>query len=334
MPATKTRRRRASSRRKPKSTRKPAARKATAKAAPAEPGVLARGREAAGRQLAGHGADVLAVCLFVLGAIFALGLWTDLAGPVGSALADGTGALLGRARVAVPVACFAFGVLLLWPRRSPDAVADPDFDEPVDDEPAERPTVRIAIGALLLVLADVGILHLAYGRPSLSGNLDDLRDAGGALGAMLAAPLVAATGVVGASIVLGGIALVGLLLALGISIGMIVAATSRASRTIATKARGAVSLAPIGEGVDLNDAARRRPRRGRSTTRPTTPTASSRRARPRPNRSRSPNPRSSRSRTASSRSRPTRTRAVSWSSSWATTPAGSTGPGSCRPPTC
>ena len=67
-----------------------------------------------------------------------------------------------------------------------------------DDPPAEPPTVRIAIGALLLFLADVGILHLAYGRPSLSGNLDDLRTAGGALGAMVAGPLVAAIGVVGA----------------------------------------------------------------------------------------------------------------------------------------
>ena len=120
MPATKTRRGRASARSKKKPARKPARRKTTAakaKAASAEPGMLARSREAAGRQLAGHRADVLAVCLFVAGAIFALGLWTELAGPVGSALADGTGAVLGRARVAVPVACFAFGVVLLWPRR-------------------------------------------------------------------------------------------------------------------------------------------------------------------------------------------------------------------------
>src|ERR1700737_4580105 len=159
MPATSTRRRRATSRSKKKTSRKPAARRATtsrARAAAAEPGVLSRGRDAAGRQLSGHRSDVLAVFLFVAGAIVALGLWTELAGPVGSALADATGAVLGRARVAVPVACFAFGVLLLWPRR---AVAN----ETDDDEaaPSERPTVRIAIGALLLFLADVGILHLA-----------------------------------------------------------------------------------------------------------------------------------------------------------------------------
>jgi DNA segregation ATPase FtsK/SpoIIIE, S-DNA-T family len=249
MPATKTRRRRAASRSKT-TRRKPAARKTTsrARAAAAEPGVLTRGREAAGRQLAGHRADVLAVVLFVAGVILALGLWTDLAGPVGSALADGTGAVLGRARVAVPVACFAFAVLLLWPRRA----VDPDPDQAADEEPTERPTVRIAIGALLLFVADVGILHLAYGRPSLDGAVDDLRAAGGFLGALVAAPLVAATGVVGASVILGGVALVGLLLALGLSIGFVVSAATRGARGLATKARGAISVAPIGEGVDLD----------------------------------------------------------------------------------
>jgi S-DNA-T family DNA segregation ATPase FtsK/SpoIIIE len=218
--------------------------------------MLSRGREAAGRQLAGHRADVLAVGLFVVGAIVALGLWTDLAGPVGSGLADGAGAAVGRARVAVPVACFAFGVLLLWPRRVPAADADADSDADsveVDDAPAERPTVRIAIGALLLFVADVGILHLAAGRPSLSGPIDELRDAGGALGAMIATPLVAATGVVGASLILGGIALVGLLLALGISIGMIVSAATSVSRTVAAKARSAVQLSPDGEGKAVDD---------------------------------------------------------------------------------
>jgi DNA segregation ATPase FtsK/SpoIIIE, S-DNA-T family len=214
--------------------------------------MLARGREAAGRQLAGHRADVLAVGLFVVGAIFALGLWTDLAGPVGSGLADGAGAAIGRARVAVPVACFAFGVVLLWPRRSP--AADPEAETvEVEAGPAERPTVRIAIGALLLFVADVGILHLAAGRPSLSGPIDELRDAGGALGAMIATPLIAATGIVGASVILGGIALVGLLLALGISIGMIVSAATSVSRTVAAKARSAVQLSPDGESPAVAD---------------------------------------------------------------------------------
>jgi S-DNA-T family DNA segregation ATPase FtsK/SpoIIIE len=220
--------------------------------------MVARSREAAGRQLAGHRADLLAVCLFAVGAIVALGLWTDLAGPVGSGLADGTGAVLGRARVAVPVACFAFGVVLLWPRRAQiidlDA-AERNEDGIADDERPEPPTVRIAIGALLLFIADVGILHLAYDRPALDGDLDQLRNAGGALGAMVAGPLVAAIGVVGTSVVLGAVAVAGLLLVLGLSIGLIVGAAARASRAAAAKARDAVRLAPVGEGVELDPAA-------------------------------------------------------------------------------
>src|SRR5947209_10848895 len=147
MPATTTRRRRASSRSKKKTNRKPAPRRTTRARATtsSEPSILSRGREAAGRQLAGHRADVLAVALFVVGAIFVLGLWTDLAGPVGSALADATGAVLGRARVAVPVACFAFGMVLLWPRRIAEVDADTDAETVDADEAPERPTVRIAI---------------------------------------------------------------------------------------------------------------------------------------------------------------------------------------------
>src|SRR3954465_4012562 len=144
MPATKTRHR-ATSRSKKKPTRKSAPRTTTsrAKAAPAGPGIVARSRAAAGRQLEGHRAALFAVCLFVLGAIFALGLWTELAGPVGSALADGTGAVLGRARVAGPVAGFAFGVVLLWPRRAAAVGADDETlaDTDVDESPTETSTV-------------------------------------------------------------------------------------------------------------------------------------------------------------------------------------------------
>src|SRR2546423_7010132 len=129
MPATKTRRGRASARSKTTNRRKASSRKAASarkRVVAAERGVLARGREAAGRQLAGHRADVLAVALFVVGAIFVLGLWTDLAGAVGSAPADATGAVLGRARGAVPVACFALGVGLLRPRRIAEVPPDTD----------------------------------------------------------------------------------------------------------------------------------------------------------------------------------------------------------------
>ena len=86
---------------------------------------------------------------------------------------------------------------------------------------------------------------------------------------------------VGASVVLGGLALVGLLLALGLSIGMVV---RRGLARVAARPRprpaSAVSLAPIGEGVDLDAAAGAeraravRLRRLRGRRRPSSPSRS------------------------------------------------------------
>jgi S-DNA-T family DNA segregation ATPase FtsK/SpoIIIE len=280
MPATTTRRRSParSKSRKPAPKRKPAARtRSKATAAAAAPGVVARSRAAAGRQLDGHWGDVGAVALIVAGVICTLGLTSDLAGPVGRALADGTGAAFGRGRVAVPVACFAFAVLLLWPHRTAalgraadraaarDADPDADAEAPTVAGAGEIPTVRIAIGAVLLFVADLGILHLAYGRPAVDGPIDALRGAGGLLGAAIGAPLAAATGAVGAVVVLAGFALVGLVLALGLSIGAVVGVTARATGRVAgraaTKVRDGmndgfgVGGAPAGDAVLFDDEA-------------------------------------------------------------------------------
>jgi S-DNA-T family DNA segregation ATPase FtsK/SpoIIIE len=247
MPATSTRRRspsRAKSR-KPAPKRQPAARSRRRPAAPPpSPGVVARSRAAAGRQLEGHWGDVAAIALIVTGVILTLGLVSDLAGPVGKALADGTGAAFGRGRVAVPVACFVFAVLVLWPHRVAaldragvsDHAADADADADAPTSRGELPTVRIAIGAALLFLADVAILHIAYGRPPIDGSITALRGAGGVLGAAIGAPLAAATGEVGAFVILGGVALVGLVLALGLSIGTVLGTTARATGRAAGRA--------------------------------------------------------------------------------------------------
>jgi DNA segregation ATPase FtsK/SpoIIIE, S-DNA-T family len=265
MPATTTRRRAPtrSKARKHVPKRKPAA-KSRSRAASADPGMVARSRAAAGRQLDGHWGDVAAIALIVLGVLCTLGLTSDLAGPVGSGLADGAGAIFGRGRVAVPIGCFAFAVLLLWPHRlAAKERADADGDEPDDTAvsatgaPTEVPMMRIAIGALLLFVADLGILHIAYGRPAIDGPLADLRSAGGFIGAALGGPLAAGAGAVGATVILGGTAVVGLLLALGLSIGVVMSATARATGRAATRARTAMGeglgVRGIGEGVEIDD---------------------------------------------------------------------------------
>src|SRR5262245_16013342 len=244
---TKTRRR-GSTRTRNRSRRRHSARPAparrgssSARRARSAPTALGRGRAVAARQLSGHRHDALAVALVVLGVLCALGLWTDLAGPVGDGLADGLGATVGRARVAVPVACIAFAVVLLWPRRKPDeSASDPD------PEPIEPPTVRIAIGAALLAIADVGILHLAYGEPALDGSIDALRNAGGALGVVVAAPLTAGTGVVGAAVILAAVALLGTLLVLGLSIRAVAAAAVNGTRRATARASSGLGIGESG----------------------------------------------------------------------------------------
>ena len=134
--------------------------------------------------------------------------------------------------MALPVACIAFAVLLLWPKRGRPAVSDPDDEggaSRVDAE--ERATIRIAIGAALLFVADVGILHLAYGRPALDGPTDALRDVGGDRGGLVAAPLTAGTGVVGAVVILLGVAVLGALLALGLSLRTAAEGSARGAGT-------------------------------------------------------------------------------------------------------
>ena len=146
--------------------RKPAPkrRRNTRRRAPARPTAWERSREAAGRQLRGHGADALAVGLVVIGVLTVLGLASDLAGSVGSFLADGSATLLGRGRIVFPAACFGFAVLLFAGYRPSGFDADED-EETEDDETRAPAPLRIGLGIVLVMLAVVGLLHLAGGSP-------------------------------------------------------------------------------------------------------------------------------------------------------------------------
>jgi DNA segregation ATPase FtsK/SpoIIIE, S-DNA-T family len=200
--------------------RKPAARRGrtSRQRAPTRPTAWERTREAAGHQLRGHGPDTLAVALVVIGVLTVLGLASDLAGSVGSFLADGSATMLGRGRIAFPLACFGFAGLLFagyLPHRL--GVDDLD-DERADDEEADARSpapLRIGLGIVLVMLAVVGLLHLAGGRPAIDAS-EQLRKAGGLLGATMAAPLASVAGVVGTAVILTGIGLLGLLLAPGV----------------------------------------------------------------------------------------------------------------------
>jgi DNA segregation ATPase FtsK/SpoIIIE, S-DNA-T family len=214
--------------------------------APARPNTWERTREAAGVQLQGHGADALAVGLVILGVLTVLGLASDLAGPVGSFLADGSATLLGRGRLALPAACFGFAVLLFAGYRlgRSDDEVDDGREEEEDDEPHAAP-LRIGLGLVLALVAAVGLLHLSGGTPPIDSSSDELRDAGGLLGAAVASPLRAGASVVGAAVILTGLGLLGLLLAPGVPM-------RRAFDAIAAGARWVVRM--VRELFHLGDA--------------------------------------------------------------------------------
>src|SRR5829696_8651311 len=201
--------------------------------APARPTAWERSREAAGRQLRGHGADALAVALVVVGVLTVLGLASDLAGSVGSFLADGSATMLGRGRIAFPLACFGFAVLLFagYRPRGLDADELDDEREEEDDETRAPAPLRIGLGIVLVMLAVVGMLHLAGGSPSVDSS-DGLRNAGGLLGAALASPLATIAGVVGTAVILTGIGLLGLLLAPGVPMRRVFDAMAAGARWV------------------------------------------------------------------------------------------------------
>jgi len=196
-----------------------------------------------GRELGGHRRDAAAIAALAAGVLLVLGLAGNLAGPLGHAVDRAVTALVGRAAFLVPAGLLAFGVALLWGsiRRGASAGAG-DAD---DLDAAQEPTgVRVGLGAALLAVSIGGLLHLAYGRPVLTGPVAGLRDAGGALGAVVAQPLHAAAGTAGAAVVLGAAGLLGALLVPGIPLHRVFAALLRAARAAGRAVAAVLSMPP------------------------------------------------------------------------------------------
>jgi len=108
-----------------------------------------------------HRRDGLAFALIAVGVIAGAGIWWRAAGPIGHYLEIGARSVVGAAAMALPLMLLVIGIALM---RS-------------DPQPDKRP--RLVIGALLFVLAILGILHIFSDLPE-----DNLRQryAGGALG--------------------------------------------------------------------------------------------------------------------------------------------------------
>jgi S-DNA-T family DNA segregation ATPase FtsK/SpoIIIE len=147
----------------------------------------------------GHGHDVGGLIAIVTGIVAGLGIYADVAGPVGRALDQGIGAAVGWAAWLVPPALIALGVLLVRGPRTESA-----------GDPASW--VRPLVGAGLVLVAVCGLLDLFGGQPRFGDPIDDLVQAGGAVGIVVGGTLARLVGPWAAGFVLVAIAIVGVLI--------------------------------------------------------------------------------------------------------------------------
>jgi S-DNA-T family DNA segregation ATPase FtsK/SpoIIIE len=116
-----------------------------------------------------HRRDGFALSLIALAVVVAAAVWWAAGGPVGAGLQQALSALFGAASAAIPLVLAGVGVTLM--RTEPDPVARP----------------RRIIGTLLLTLGTLGLWHLAAGAPADGMGR---AQAAGAVGFLVAKPLV------------------------------------------------------------------------------------------------------------------------------------------------
>ncbi|MFM8862606.1 MAG: DNA translocase FtsK 4TM domain-containing protein, partial [Acidimicrobiia bacterium] len=176
---------------------------------------------------AGHGHDVWGVACIALGLLLGLGVYVDLAGPLGRGLAEVAGLLVGDLRVILPVVLVVTGIVLL---RGPR------------EEVTERRMTarRVAVGTVLGLLAIAGLLHLAQGRPEFGAPRADFLAAGGYIGAALGVPLERALAVVGAALVLAALVVVALVVATGVTVRTAARRTADGMRPVQSAVRRSV----------------------------------------------------------------------------------------------
>ncbi len=176
----------------------------------------------------GHGHDVWGVVLIVVGIVMGLGLYADLAGPLGRGLASGAGAVVGRAGSFVPPALVVLGALLMrGPRVRRPSNVDEDGVITADAEAGENHTaVRAGIGSVLVLISATGLLHLLAGRPELGSGIDGFIHAGGYVGALTGLPLERLLAEWGAGLVLAAIGIIGVLIITDTSLGVIMGRTA------------------------------------------------------------------------------------------------------------
>ncbi len=161
--------------------------------------------------VAGHEEDVAGVALVLIALVSALGVYGNLAGPLGEGLSAVLGAFDGLARFIAPPAILVIGVAMIRDRRS-----------------EHRP--RLVVGTVLVVIAVTGLLHIAKGPDAVPGTYDDVHDAGGWIGSITGQPLQALLAPVGGVLVLLALGLVGAIVLTQVSLRAVVGSAATSAR--------------------------------------------------------------------------------------------------------
>jgi len=150
------------------------------------PPEMSRSRRAADEVIEGVDGrehEFLGLGLIGAGVLLGLAIYVNLAGPLGRGVETLIGWFTGLGRYAVPVILVGSGVALVRRGRSSSPF-------------------RVALGWTLMFLSALGLLHVARGPEGITADPDDLGDAGGWLGALVAEPLTALVADAGAVVVL------------------------------------------------------------------------------------------------------------------------------------
>ncbi|MFM8389280.1 MAG: DNA translocase FtsK 4TM domain-containing protein, partial [Actinomycetota bacterium] len=143
------------------------------------------------------------IAVVVAGVLAALGVYLNVAGPVGDAIDTSLGWVLGLGRFLLPPALIGVGVVVV--RRN---------------ESEHR--LRLAVGSVVIVLATLGLLHLARGEGRMTASVDALKPAGGWIGALIGQPLRTLLSIIGAVVVLLAVILGGVLIVTGMSLPLLI----------------------------------------------------------------------------------------------------------------
>ncbi len=146
--------------------------------------------------VSGREDEFFGIGFLVVGVLLGLGIYFNLAGPLGRGIETLIGWFTGLGRYIVPVALVAIGVALVRKGRSGSRF-------------------RLGIGWGLASLSILGLLHVVRGPEKIMSDFDTLGRSGGWLGALVGEPLRSLAGDAGAIVILSAVFLGAVLLLTG-----------------------------------------------------------------------------------------------------------------------